>query len=489
MTQENSFDLIVIGSGPAGYVAAIRGAQLGMKVACIDKRKTLGGTCLNVGCIPSKALLESSELYSAAKNNFKDHGILAKEVSLDFSQFMDRKNKVVRQLTMGVAGLFKKNKITSIVGLAKIINNSPRPPLNLRGGESPEGARGSYLKVEVSGDDGKKILSAKNILIATGSVPAQLQNLPFDGKKIIDSTTALSLTEIPKRMVVIGGGYIGLEMGSVYNRLGSEVTIIEALDRIVSGMDYELGETLLKILKKQGFKFQLSHKVLGAMLQAKEVEVSIENSAGEKSVLPTDVVLVAVGRKPCVEGLGLKEAGISLDEKGRIKVDKNFVTSVPGIYAVGDVIAGPMLAHKASQEGVAVAEIMAGQKSEVNYQTIPGVVYTSPEVASVGLTEEELKKKGVAYKTFKFPFMANGRSLAMGNKEGFVKLISSSETNQILGAHLIGPHVSELIAEIVLAMEFGSTADDIALTIHAHPTLSEATREAALGLSTGVIHF
>ncbi len=469
MNPETTFDLIVIGAGPAGYVAAIRAAQLGMTVACVEKQKTLGGTCLNVGCIPSKALLESSQYYAEAKNGLlKEHGISAKEISLDFSQFMDRKNKVVRQLTMGVAGLFKKNKISSFVGSAKILK------------------KGS---VEISSDEGKKLLSAKNILIATGSVPVSLPSLPFDGKKIIDSTIALSLEEIPKRMVVIGGGYIGLEMGSVYARLGTEVTIIEVLDRIVPAMDYELGDALLKILKKQGLNFQLSHKVLGASLKKGEVEVSVENARGEKSALSTDIVLVAVGRKPCTDGLGLKEAGISLDEKGRIKVDKNFQTSVEGIYAVGDVIEGPMLAHKASQEGVAAVEIMAGQKSEVNTQTIPSVVYTSPEAASVGLTEEELKKEGASYKVFKFPFLANGRSLAAGNKEGFVKLISSTKTNQLLGAHLIGPHVSELISEIVLAMEFGSTADDIALTIHAHPTLSEATREAALGLSTGVIHF
>lgn len=449
MKPETTFDLIIIGAGPGGYVAAIRASQLGMKVACVDKGKTLGGTCLNIGCIPSKALLESSELYANAKENFKDHGILAEKISLDFKQFMDRKNKVVRQLTMGVAGLFKKNKITSFVGAARILK------------------KGS---VEISSDEGKKFLSAKNILIATGSVPISLPNLPFDGKKIIDSTTALALTEIPKKMLVVGGGYIGLEMGSVYCRLGTEVTVIEELDRIIPGMDWELGEALLKILKKQGLRFQLSTQV------------------SEAAYLSADTVLVAIGRKPCTEGLGLKEAGVSLDEKGRIKVDKKFQTSVEGIYAVGDVIAGPMLAHKASQEGVVAVEIMAGHKTEMT-KIIPGIVYTSPEAASVGSTEEELKKAGTPYKVFKFPFLANGRSLASGNKEGFVKLISDKETNQLLGAHLIGPHVSELVAEIVLAMEFGSTADDIALTIHAHPTLSEATREAALGLSTGVIHF
>lgn len=447
--ENNSFDLIVIGAGPGGYVAAIRASQLGMKVACVEKDKTLGGTCLNVGCIPSKALLESSELYFQAKHKLNEHGIGVGEVSVDLKKFMERKEKVVRQLTMGVAGLFKKNRIESFVGSAKVLKNKT---------------------VEVRSDEGKKVFSAKNILIATGSTPISLPHLPFDGKRIIDSTTALALTEIPKKMIVVGGGYIGLELGSVYCRLGTEVTVIEALDRIVPGMDHELGDALLKILKKQGFKFQLSTKV------------------SEADLLKADAVLVAIGRKPCTDGLGLKEAGIECDEKGRIRVDQNFQTSVVGIYAVGDVIAGPMLAHKASQEGVVAVEIMAGHKAEMT-RVIPGVVYTSPEAASVGLTEEELKKANTPYKVFKFPFLANGRSLASGNKEGFVKLLSDKETGTILGAHLLGPHVSELIAEIVLAMEFGSTADDIALTIHAHPTLAEAVKEAALGLGSGAIHF
>ncbi len=481
--MENSYDLIVIGSGPGGYVAAIRAAQLGMKVACVDKRPSLGGTCLNIGCIPSKALLESSEIFYTTKQKISEHGILVSDVHLDFEKMMERKNKVVRQLTLGVAGLFKKNKITSYTGPARLMSNSPLPPLRLRGGEE-----GESLKVEVTSETGVQTLSTKNILIATGSVPIELPFLPLDHERIIDSTDALSLKTVPKRLAVIGGGYIGLEMGSVYQRLGSEVTLIESMDRIIASMDHDVGDGLFRCLKKDGMKFLLSHQVMQATRQGEEVHVTVKNQSGEESTLITDLVLVAVGRKPCTENLNLTSVGVTLDEKGRINVDSHFQTSSPGIYAVGDVIAGPMLAHKASEEGIAAVEMMAGLKPEVNYKIIPGVVYTSPEAASVGITENEAKQKGINFKSFKFPFMANGRSLASGNKDGFVKLIADAETHVLLGAHILAPHASELIAELVLALSFGSTVEDIALTIHAHPTLAEAVREAALGLSSGAIH-
>ena len=485
MSESISYDLIVIGAGPGGYVAAIRAAQLGMKVACVEKEKTLGGTCLNVGCIPSKALLESSELYAQAKENFREHGINCESVSLDLKKFMARKDDVVKRLTAGVAGLFKKNKITHLSGTARLVsdfNNSPHPPLKLRGGE-----RGSYLNVEVSSAEGKKTYSAKNILIATGSVPMSLPGVAFDGKRIIDSTGALSLPEVPRELVVIGGGYIGLEMGSVYLRLGSRVTVIEILDRIVPGMDTETGEALYRALKKQGMNFRLSTKVTGASTKGNSVEIKVKGADREET-LTADILLVAIGRKPCIDGIGLAETGIKTDEKNRIAVDKNYRTNVSGIYAIGDVIAGPMLAHKAMEEGTAVAEIISGQKGHVNYNTIPGVVYTWPEAASVGLTEDDCKKQGLAYKAFKYPFMANGRALSIGYKEGFVKLISDSNTDRLLGAHIIGPRASDLIAELVLGMAFETTAQDIALTVHAHPTLSEAVKEAALGLGDGAIH-
>lgn len=467
MSVESPYDLVVIGAGPGGYVAAIRASQLGMKVACVDKRKALGGTCLNIGCIPSKALLTSSELYAKTQKDLRDHGIIVSGVSLDFGQFMERKEKVVKQLTSGIAHLFKKNKITSYSGSAKVNREK---------------------NVEVETKEGATRLQAKHILIATGSEPIPLSNIPFDGKTIIDSTSALSLPSIPKEMIVIGGGYIGLEMGSVYSRLGTKVTVVEAMERIIPAMDLELSQALEKALKKQGLNFYLQTTISQFVMSGERGEIVARNSGGKEETLSADVILVAVGRRANTTGLGLDEAGIEKDEKGRIVVGENFETSVSGIYAVGDVIAGPMLAHKASEEGVACVEGMMGQKSSVNYDVVPGVVYTQPEVASVGMTEEEARKKSVPIKTFKFPFIANGRAIASGEKEGFVKLIADAETNKLLGAHIIGPHASELIAEIVLAMEFGSPVDDIALTIHAHPTLSESVREASLGLSTGVIH-
>lgn len=461
--SENNFDIIIIGSGPAGYVAAIRASQLGFKVACIEKEKTLGGTCLNVGCIPSKALLESSELFAQAKNKFIEHGI-AVEPKLDFEKMVLRKEKIVRQLTMGVAGLFKKNKITSLTGNAKIISTNT---------------------VSVEGQE----LKTKYIIIATGSTPTLIPTVPTDHENIIDSTDALSLKEVPQSLLVIGGGYIGLEMGSVYNRLGSKVIVVEALDKIVPMMDKDVGDALFKSLKVQGFDFKLSTKVKKAEKTKNDsVIVTVENAEGKEENIEVKKVLVSVGRKPNTDGLNLDKIGVIKNSKGQIEVNGSFQTSIPNIFAIGDVINGPMLAHKASEEGVTVAEIIAGQKPHVNYLTIPSVIYTHPEVASVGFTEEELKEKNVDYKTYKFPFMANGRSLSLGEKEGFVKLIADKKTDRLLGAHIIAARASDLIAELVLAMEYSASSEDIARTIHAHPTLSEAVKEAALGLGTGAIH-
>ncbi len=469
MSQSQSFDLIVIGAGPAGYVAAIRAAQLGMNVACVEKEATLGGTCLNVGCIPSKALLESSELYYQAKTKFKDHGIGTGEITLDFPKFMERKNQVVKQLTGGIAGLFKKNKITRFAGIAQIHSDK---------------------KVTITSGAEKIEISAKKILIASGSTPISIPGISINQKNIVDSTGALSLSEIPQKLIVIGGGYIGLELGSVYLRLGTEVTVVEAFERIVPAMDLEISKALQKTLQKQGMKFLLSTKVLGVQTTKKgDVLMKLNDAQGKESELEANVVLVSVGRKPCTEGLGLKEAGIQMDEKGCVVVNKHFETSVSGIYAVGDVIAGPMLAHKASEEGVAAVEIMAGQAGHVNYQIIPGVVYTWPEVASVGITEEQAKEQKLDYKVSQFPFMANGRSLSMGEKDGFVKLIADKKTDRLLGAHIIGPRASDMIAEVVLGMEFSTSGEDIARTVHAHPTLPEVLKEAALGLGEGAIHF
>ncbi len=468
MSEEN-YDLVIIGAGPGGYVAAIRAAQLGFKVACVEKDKTLGGTCLNVGCIPSKALLESSELYAQAREKFKDHGIHVESVSLDFKKFMERKDQVVKQLTGGVAGLFKKNKITSVFGQATF-------------------AEDKSVTVSLQGES--KTLRAKNIIIATGSTPINIPGLDVDQKNIVDSTGALALASIPKKMIVIGGGYIGLELGSVYARLGTEIVVVEALDKIVPAMDQEVAKSFQKVLQKQGMTFQLSTKVKKATKKGDTVDVTIEDANGNESTINADVVLVSVGRKPNTQGLGLDKVGVKIDGKGRIEVGKHFETSVTGIYAIGDVIAGPMLAHKASEEGVACVETLAGQAGHVNYQTIPSVVYTWPEVASVGITEEQAKEQKLDYKTTKFPFLANGRAIAMGEaRDAFVKLIADKKTDRLLGAHIMGARASDMIAELVLAMEYSATAEDVARTCHAHPTLSESVKEAALGLSTGFIHF
>jgi dihydrolipoamide dehydrogenase len=458
------FDLIIIGAGPGGYVGAVRAAQLGLKTAIVEKDATLGGTCLNVGCIPSKALLDSSEHYAMAGHDFSDHGINVSGVSLDLPKMMSRKEKIVKDLTKGVAYLMRKNKVTVLEGLGTITGQN---------------------SVSVKGRDGISTEhQAKNICIATGSVPNSLPSLQFDGKRIISSTEALSLPEVPKHLIVVGGGVIGLELGSVWKRLGSQVTVIEYSDRICGGMDGQASDQLKRILEKQGFTFLMATKVTGARINDGGVSVSMEARDGGASMpaLNGDVVLVATGRRAYTEGLGLENLGIERDKAGRVTVDGQLRTKYKNIYAIGDVIAGPMLAHKAEEEGVAVAETIAGKHGHVNYLTVPGIVYTWPEVASVGYTEEQLKEKGIEYKAGKFPFTPNGRAKALGFTEGFVKILADKRTDRVLGCHIVGPRASDMIAEAVMAMEFGGSAEDIARAFHAHPTLAEVMREAALAV-------
>ena len=460
-----SFDVIVIGSGPGGYVCAIRAAQLGFSTACVEKDATLGGTCLNVGCIPSKALLSASEKFEAAGHHYAAMGIKVDGVALDLPVMMGFKDSVVKANTGGIEYLFKKNKITKIAGLAK-----------LTGG----------LSIEVAG---QTYTANKAIVIATGSVPSSLPGVPVDEKTIVTSTGALALPAVPKSMVVIGGGVIGLELGAVWRRLGAEVTVLEYLDRILPGMDGELAKQAQRILAKQGVNFRTGVKVTGATAKDAGASVSFEPvSGGAAETIETDVVLVATGRIPNTAGLDCAAAGVALDPRGRIVTDSGFATSAPGIYAIGDVIAGPMLAHKAEDEGVAVAEILAGQHGHVNYNAIPGVVYTSPEIASVGATEEELTAAGIAYKAGRFPFTANGRARAMGSTDGFVKVLADATTDKVLGVHIIGPEAGTLIAEVTLAIEFGASSEDIARTCHAHPTLNEAVKEAALAVEGRALH-
>ena len=462
--MSESFDVIVIGAGPGGYVCAIRAAQLGMKVACVEKRATLGGTCLNIGCIPSKALLQSSENYEEAAHHFAEHGIGVGQLTLDLARMQARKGEVVGANVKGVEFLFKKNKVTWLKGAGKIT------------------APG---KVEVEGTT----YETKNIIIATGSDSAPLKGVEVDETQIVTSTGALELETVPGHLVVIGGGVIGLELGSVWRRLGAEVTVIEFLDRLVPGMDGEIARQFERVLSKQGIKFKLKSKVTGATKGKDGVTLTVEPAAGGTAEeIKADVVLLAIGRRPYVEGLGLDAVGVALDERGRVKVDGHFATNVPGIYAIGDVIAGPMLAHKAEEEGVAVAEILAGQHGHVNYAAIPGVVYTWPEVASVGETEETLKEAGTAYKVGKFPFTANGRARAMGTTDGFVKILADKETDRVLGAHILGPDAGTLIAELVMAIEFGASAEDVARICHAHPSLNEAVKEAALAVDGRALH-
>lgn len=462
--MSESFDLIVIGAGPGGYVAAIKAAQLGMKVACVEKRGTLGGTCLNVGCIPSKALLHSSEMYEETVKHAAEHGIKTGKVTFDLKTMLKRKDDVVDGLTKGIEGLFKKNKVEWLKGAGKIT------------------ARGEVTV-------GKTKYATKNILIATGSDVMPLPGVEVDEKVIVSSTGALELSAVPKKLVVIGGGVIGLELGSVWRRLGSEVEVIEFLDRITPGMDNELAKQFQRTLEKQGMVFRLGHKVTAAKKSGGSVSLTVEPAKGGKAETVTaDVVLVCIGRKAYTEGLGLKEVGVKLDDRGRVEVDGHFQSSVPGIYAIGDVIKGPMLAHKAEDEGVAAAEFMAGQKPHINYDAIPSVVYTWPEVASVGRTEEQLKEAGIEYKAGKFPFMANSRGRSVGQTEGFVKILADAKTDEVYGVHIIGPDAGTLIAEAALAMEYRASSEDIARTCHAHPTLNEAVKEAALATFAKPIH-
>ncbi len=468
---EGEFDLIVIGAGPGGYVCAIKAAQLGLKTACIEKRATLGGVCLNVGCIPSKALLSSTHLYEMAQHRFAKHGIKVAGAEVDLKAMMASKEKIVTDLTKGIEFLFKKNKVAHIKGSARLLGQG---------------------KVEVKDAAGKlETLTASNIVIATGSDVTPLANVAIDEKTILSSTGALALEKVPQHLIVIGGGVIGLEMGSVWRRLGANVTVVEYADRLAPAMDGETMTLLQRTLTKQGFAFKLGTKVTGASKAAKsgEVTLSLEPSAGgNPESLTGDAVLVAVGRRPYTEGLGLEALGIERDRMGRIKVDSHYQTNVRGVYAIGDVIEGPMLAHKAEEEGVAIAEILAGQAGHVNYETCPNIIYTWPEVAGIGKTEEELKKAGIAYKVGKFPMMANSRAKAVLDTDGQVKILADAASDRILGAHIVAPDAGGLIHEIAMAMEFGGSAEDVARAFHGHPTFNEAIKEAALAISSKAIH-
>jgi dihydrolipoamide dehydrogenase len=466
--SDSHFDLIIIGAGPGGYVAAIRAAQLGLKTACIDKRDTLGGTCLNVGCIPSKALLHSSEKFEEAQNHLAEHGVKVGKVELDLKTLMARKDKVVDDLTKGIGFLFKKNKVTGITGSARIAKPG---------------------EVVVSADGKDSSYTAENILIATGSEVTPLPGVEIDEDRIVSSTGALSLAAVPKHLVVVGGGYIGLEMGSVWRRLGSKVTVVEFLDAIVPNMDGEVGKAMHKTLEKQGMEFMLGTKVTGAKSTKTKVALTVEPAAGgDAETIDCDIVLVSIGRVPFTANLGLEDVGVEMDGRGVIQVDGNFKTNVDGIYAIGDVIPGAMLAHKAEEEGIACVERLAGQATHINYDAIPSVVYTWPEAASVGKTEEQLKDAGIDYNKGSFPFMANSRARANGDTDGFVKILADAATDEVLGVHIIGPDAGTMIAELALAMEFGASSEDIARTCHAHPTLNEAVKEAALAVEGAPIH-
>jgi dihydrolipoamide dehydrogenase len=464
-----TYDVVVIGTGPGGYVCAIRAAQLGMKVAVVEKNATLGGTCLNVGCMPSKALLYASEMFEEAAHSFAKMGVSVSAPKLDLPAMMTFKQQGIDGNVKGVEFLMKKNKIDVIVGKGKILGTG---------------------KIEVTGSDGKtQIVETKNIIIATGSDIARLKGIEIDEKRIVSSTGALSLNKVPGKLLIVGAGVIGLELGSVWHRLGTQVTVVEFLDRILPGMDGEIAKQFQRILEKQGFAFKLGAKVTGVDTSGKTLIAQVEPAAGGTAEkIEADVVLVCIGRVPYTEGLGLKEAGIALDNRGRVQIDAHFATSLKGVYAIGDVIAGPMLAHKAEDEGVAVAEILAGQAGHVNYDVIPGVVYTTPEISSVGKTEEELKQAGVAYTTGKFPFTANGRSKVNQTTDGFVKILADAKTDRVLGVHIIGREAGEMIHEAAVLMEFGGSAEDLARTCHAHPTRSEAVKEAALAVGKRAIH-
>ncbi len=465
--MSEKFDAIVLGSGPAGYVCAIRLAQLGFKTACIESRETLGGTCLNIGCIPSKSLLNLSENFSKAKN-FQNLGIEIGQLQLNLSKMMKVKSKAVDTLTKGIEFLFKKNKVTFIKGFASF--------------------KSKNIIIVTDTDKKEKTIESKNTIIATGSLPVSLPGIEFDEKHILSSTGALSLSNVPNKMIIVGGGYIGLEMGSVWSRLGTDVQVLEFLDHITPGMDKEISKEFQKLLQKQGINFNLKTKVDSISKNNDRVIVKTTDDKGNKKQFDSDVVLISVGRKPNTSNLNLNKIGIEKDQKGRIKVNKYFQTNTKNIYAIGDVIEGPMLAHKAEEEGIAVAEIIAGQSGHVNYDVIPGVIYTSPEVAYIGKTEEQLKNLNIDYKIGKFPFMANSRAKAINEPEGFVKILADSKTDLVLGVHIIGPHAGEMIAEMAVAMEFGASSEDIARTCHAHPTFSEAIKEAALSVDKRQIH-
>lgn len=467
--MSDPYDVIIVGGGPGGYVCAIRAAQLGLKIACVEKRGSLGGTCLNVGCIPSKALLQSSHHFEAANHEFAAHGIKTGKVSLDLKTMLARKDKVVADLTKGIEFLLKKNKVDYIIGAAKIT--------------APD-------TLEVSPAKGKAlVLKTGNIVIATGSEVAPLSGVTIDEKQIVSSTGALALSKVPKSMVVVGGGVIGLELGSVWRRLGAEVTVVEFLDNILPGMDGDVVKQMTRTLKKQGMKFKLKTKVVSAKAAKGGVSLSVEpRDGGTAEKIKADVVLVAIGRRPYSDGLGLDKVGVAVDPHGFITTDHNLQTNVAGIFAIGDVIGGAMLAHKAEEEGVCVAEHLAGQSGHVNYDAIPGVVYTWPEVASLGKTEEALKEAGVDYNVGKFPFSANSRARANADSEGFVKVLADARTDKVLGVHIVGPAAGDLIAEAVCVMEFGGSSEDIARTCHAHPALGEALKEAALAVAARAIH-
>ncbi|HEX7927774.1 MAG TPA: dihydrolipoyl dehydrogenase [bacterium] len=467
MAQAAQYDVIIIGGGPGGYVCAIRAAQLGMRVACVEKGDTLGGTCLNVGCIPSKALLESSELYHQAKEQLGEHGVTVGSVKLDLAAMMTRKDKVVGDLTRGVDGLFKKHKITRYLGTGKFA---------------------AANAIEVTSGGKKEVITGEHIVIATGSEPIPLPFAPFDGKKVVSSTEALSLPKVPKHLIVIGAGVIGLEMGSVWLRLGAQVTVVEMLPQLFASLDGQISRTALRIFQKQGFTFHLGTKVNGVKTSGTGVQVSCTGADGKAVELSGDAVLVSIGRRAYTEGLGAKEVGVALDERGRVKINSHYQTNVPNIYAIGDVVAGAMLAHKAMDEGIALAEILAGQPGHVNYEAVPWIVYTHPEVAWVGLGEEQLKAEGRSYKVGTYPFTATPRAKTLADTDGMVKIIADAKTDRLLGFLVIGPRAGDLIAEAAIAFEFGASAEDIARSMHAHPTLAEAVKEAALAVDKRTIH-
>ncbi|NJD92056.1 MAG: dihydrolipoyl dehydrogenase [Geobacter sp.] len=465
-----TFDLIVIGAGPGGYVAAIRASQLGMKVALIEERATLGGVCTNEGCIPSKALLDSSEHFALARDKFALHGIVIEPPQLDLARMISRKDEVVKKNTDGIAFLCKKNGITTISGRGRLAGQS-----------------NDLQTVGVTSDSGEQLLTGRRVLLATGSRAVELPFLPFDGETVVSAREALAFRTVPEHLVVIGAGFIGLELGSVWRRLGAEVTVIETLAKPLPTMDGQAADGLLRSLKKQGLKFLLETAVQSAVVANGRVTLTVSGLSGEAQIV-CDRVLVAVGRKPLTDGLGLAEAGIALDERGRVIVDEDYQTGAKGIYAIGDLIAGPMLAHKASEEGVVFAERLQGELSRVEYEYLPGVCYTWPEAASVGKTEEELKNAGIDYNSGKFSFLANGRARCMDETDGFVKILANKDNGRILGIHIVGPRASDLIAEAVTAMTFGATAEDLAMTFHAHPTLAEAIKEAALDVMKRAVH-